>query len=91
MVIINLMYLVIFIITVIIVVVVAFIITIIFIINYHPPHPHPASQGLLERLQDGVVIGDGGFVIALEKRGYVKGGPWTPEVVVEHPDAGEKA
>ncbi|XP_037787975.1 betaine--homocysteine S-methyltransferase 1-like [Penaeus monodon] len=45
------------------------------------------KKGLLERLQEGVVIGDGGFVIALEKRGYVKGGPWTPEVVVEHPDA----
>ncbi|XP_042880238.1 betaine--homocysteine S-methyltransferase 1-like [Penaeus japonicus] len=45
------------------------------------------KKGLLERLQEGVVVGDGGFVIALEKRGYVKGGPWTPEVVVEHPDA----
>lgn len=33
------------------------------------------------------MIGDGGFVFALEKRGYVKAGPWTPEAVVEHPDA----
>ena len=29
-------------------------------------------QGLLERLAQGPVIGDGGFVFALEKRGYVK-------------------
>lgn len=34
-----------------------------------------------------VVIGDGGFVFALEKRGYVKAGPWTPEAAVEHPEA----
>ena len=23
----------------------------------------------------------------LEKRGYVKAGPWTPEATVEHPEA----
>ena len=46
-------------------------------------------QGLLERLAEGPVIGDGGFVFAMEKRGYVKAGPWTPEVVMEHPEAGE--
>ena len=34
------------------------------------------------------MIGDGGFVFALEKRGYVKAGPWTPEASVEHPEAG---
>ncbi|XP_064097364.1 betaine--homocysteine S-methyltransferase 1-like isoform X2 [Macrobrachium nipponense] len=45
------------------------------------------KKGLLERLQEGVVIGDGGFVIALEKRGYVTGGPWTPEAVLENPEA----
>lgn len=44
--------------------------------------------GLLERLDKSVVIGDGGFVFALEKRGYVKAGPWTPEAAVEHPEAG---
>jgi len=42
---------------------------------------------LLERLREGVVIGDGGFVFSLEKRGYVKAGPWTPEAAVEHPEA----
>ena len=45
-------------------------------------------QTLLERLAEGPVIGDGGFVFALEKRGYVKAGPWTPEACVEHPEAG---
>jgi len=46
------------------------------------------KAGLLQRLQRGeVVIGDGGFVFALEKRGYVKAGPWTPEAVVEYPEA----
>ena len=46
-------------------------------------------QGLLQRLDEGVVLGDGGFVFALEKRGYVKAGPWTPEAVLENPEAGE--
>ena len=46
-------------------------------------------QGLLERLDGGeVVVGDGSFLLTLEKRGYVKAGLWTPEAVVEHPDAG---
>lgn len=46
------------------------------------------KKGILERLNAGeVVIGDGGFVFALEKRGYVKAGPWTPEVNVTHPEA----
>ena len=35
------------------------------------------------------MIGDGGFVFSLEKRGYVKAGPWTPEAAIEHPDAGK--
>ena len=26
-------------------------------------------------------------MFALEKRGYVKAGPWTPEAAVEHPEA----
>ncbi|XP_067838763.1 betaine--homocysteine S-methyltransferase 1 isoform X2 [Heptranchias perlo] len=47
-----------------------------------------AKKGLLERLASGeVLIGDGGYVIALEKRGYVKAGPWTPEATEEHPEA----
>lgn len=47
------------------------------------------KKNILERLREGPVIGDGGFVFALEKRGYVKAGPWTPEATVEHPEAGE--
>uniref|UniRef100_A0A2K6GVF6 Betaine--homocysteine S-methyltransferase 2 n=1 Tax=Propithecus coquereli TaxID=379532 RepID=A0A2K6GVF6_PROCO len=47
-----------------------------------------AKKGILERLDSGeVVIGDGSFLITLEKRGYVKAGLWTPEAVVEHPSA----
>jgi len=46
-----------------------------------------SRKGIMERLAEGPVIGDGGFVFALEKRGYVKAGPWTPEVNCEHPEA----
>lgn len=39
-------------------------------------------------MDDGeVIIGDGGFVFSLEKRGYVKAGPWTPEAAIEYPEA----
>jgi betaine-homocysteine S-methyltransferase len=41
----------------------------------------------LERLARGPVLGDGGYLLELEKRGYVQAGPFTPEVVIEHPDA----
>ena len=44
-------------------------------------------RGILERLGDGVVLGDGGYILELERRGYVQAGPYTPEVAVEHPDA----
>ena len=48
-------------------------------------------KGLLERLDGGeVLLGDGGYLIELEKRGYVMAGPWTPEVVLENPDAVEQ-
>lgn len=45
------------------------------------------QQGLLDRLSKGVVLGDGGYLLELEKRGYVQPGPFTPEVVLEHPAA----
>uniref|UniRef100_UPI00397FBA27 homocysteine S-methyltransferase family protein n=1 Tax=Salmonella sp. s54395 TaxID=3159664 RepID=UPI00397FBA27 len=46
------------------------------------------KANILDRLNNGeVIIGDGGYVFAMEKRGYVKAGPWTPEATVEHPDA----
>ena len=45
------------------------------------------TKGILERLADGPVLGDGGYLLEMEKRGYVQAGPFTPEVVIEHPDA----
>lgn len=45
------------------------------------------TRGLLERLRDGVVLGDGGYLLELEKRGYVRAGPFTPEVSLTHPEA----
>src|SRR2546430_9893575 len=45
------------------------------------------GPGVLERLSKGVVLGDGGYLLELEKRGYVQAGPFTPEVVLEHPSA----
>src|SRR5213593_763465 len=51
-------------------------------------------------LKDGVVLGDGGYLIELERRSYVDSGSerekvgtgrgsgqFTPEVSIEHPDA----
>ncbi len=55
---------------------------------------------IITLLKEGVVLGDGGYLIELERRGYVdsgsrrekvgtgKGsGQFTPEVAIEHPDA----
>lgn len=55
---------------------------------------------ILEWIHDGVALGDGGYLIELERRGYVdsgsgrekvgtgKGsGQYTPEVAIEHPEA----
>lgn len=57
-------------------------------------------KSFLELLKDGVVIGDGGYLIELERRGYVDSGSgreqvgtgrgsgqFTPEVAIENPDA----
>jgi betaine-homocysteine S-methyltransferase len=44
-------------------------------------------RGLIERLAEGVVLGDGGYLLELEKRGYVRAGPFTPEVSLTHPEA----
>jgi betaine-homocysteine S-methyltransferase len=46
-----------------------------------------AKQGILDRLKDGPVLGDGGYLLELEKRGWVKAGPFTPEVVLLRPEA----
>ena len=43
--------------------------------------------GLLARLKDGetIVIAEG-YMWEFERRGYLKGGGFIPEVVIEHPD-----
>ncbi len=48
------------------------------------------AKGILERLAEGPVLGDGGYLLELEKRGYVQAGPFTPEVAIEHPEALEQ-
>ena len=44
-------------------------------------------KGILERLADGVVLGDGGYIVELERRGYVVAGAFTPELAITHPEA----
>jgi betaine-homocysteine S-methyltransferase len=43
----------------------------------------------MERLREGPVIGDGGQVFFMEKRGWLRAGPWTPEATCEAPAAVE--
>ncbi len=45
------------------------------------------QPGLLERLAAGPVLGDGGYLLELERRGWVRAGTFTPEVAVVHPEA----
>ncbi|HEY7590244.1 MAG TPA: homocysteine S-methyltransferase family protein [Candidatus Limnocylindrales bacterium] len=45
------------------------------------------TEGLLDRLGRGPVLGDGGYLLELEKRGYVQAGPFTPEVSITNPEA----
>src|SRR5437879_9300486 len=45
------------------------------------------KRGLLERLEEGPILGDGGYLLELEKRGWVRAGPFTPEVALTYPDA----
>ncbi len=47
------------------------------------------KPSILDVMRTRPVIGDGSYVFSLEKRGYLKAGPWTPEAVIEYPDAGE--
>ncbi len=42
---------------------------------------------LAQRLADGVVVGAEGYVFELERRGYIKAGPYVPEVILDAPDA----
>ncbi len=47
----------------------------------------PSERTLEERLADGVVVGAEGYVFELERRGYVKAGPYVPEVILAATDA----
>jgi len=45
------------------------------------------KQNILQKLKDGPVLGDGGYLLELEKRGWVRAGPFTPEVALTNPEA----
>jgi betaine-homocysteine S-methyltransferase len=45
------------------------------------------NSSLAERLRDGTVLGAEGYVFELERRGYIKAGPFVPEVVLDFPEA----
>ena len=47
----------------------------------------PSTRTFEQRLADGVVVGAEGYVFELERRGYVKAGPYVPEVILDAPDA----
>src|ERR1700748_2971012 len=45
------------------------------------------KKGILEKLDEGPVLGDGGCLLELAKCGRVRAGPFTPEVALENPEA----
>src|SRR5438270_1213353 len=45
------------------------------------------KKGILKRLKEGPVLGDGGYLLELEKRRWVRAGPFTPKVALLYPDA----
>ncbi|MEO9139814.1 MAG: homocysteine S-methyltransferase family protein [Jatrophihabitans sp.] len=47
----------------------------------------PSQRTFAQRLDDGVVVGAEGYVFELERRGYIKAGPYVPEVILDAPDA----
>ena len=44
-------------------------------------------SGFPERLENDVVLGAEGYLFELERRGYLKSGPYVPEVVLDFPNA----
>jgi betaine-homocysteine S-methyltransferase len=46
-----------------------------------------SKKGILDLLAAGPVLGDGGYLLELEKRGRVRAGPFTPEVALNNPEA----
>lgn len=45
-----------------------------------------AREDLLKKLEREFVLGDGGYLMALRLRGFLKSGSMTPEVVATHPE-----
>jgi betaine-homocysteine S-methyltransferase len=45
------------------------------------------KKSILQKLKEGPVLGDGGYLLELEKRGWVRAGPFTPEVALVNPEA----
>ena len=45
------------------------------------------KQNILDRLAKDVIVGAEGYVWELERRGFIKAGPYVPEVVLDFPDA----
>ena len=43
-----------------------------------------ANKGILESLAEGVVLGDGGYIVELKQRGWVVTGTFTPEISLTH-------
>ena len=42
---------------------------------------------LLEKISQNPIVGDGGTIFELERRGYISAGPFTPQAVLDHPEA----
>src|SRR5829696_2839739 len=51
------------------------------------PMNRPSRRSLEQRLAEGVVVGAEGYVFELERRGYIKAGPYVPEVILDAPEA----
>ena len=59
--------------------------------NSSQPSNMEHKETLLGRLASGeVILGDGSYIMTLEKRGYATAGMWTPEAAAEHPQAVEQ-
>jgi betaine-homocysteine S-methyltransferase len=50
-------------------------------------YDQPEMKGILERMEQGIVLGAEGYLFELERRGYLKSGPYVPEVVLDFPAA----
>ena len=47
----------------------------------------PSARTLQQRLAEDVILGAEGYVFELERRGYIKAGPYVPEVILDVPEA----